>query len=176
MIAHDYAKVLFELGNESNCLDELLIEFKLFVDAMNKESSWLMIINSPALKNEEKRNLLKELSDFNPIFLNFLYLLLDKRVLSFYNDIYKQFYYQLMRSKRIALIKIVSKEKLSKEKLNNINKALSFELPNMKLDIEEVIDKNLLGGVKIFYEDEIIDHSFIGLLKEMKEAVWWINY
>lgn len=171
MSANSYGKVLFELCKESNCLDVVLDDFTKFIEAMDKEPSWLSIINSPVLNNKEKKNLLKGLASFNPIFLNFLYLLLDERSINDYNNIYKKFYYELMKSKQIAEIKIVSKEKLSKEKMNKIMSSLSMQLPNMDLKIIENLDENLLGGVKIFYEDEIIDHSFLGILKEMKEKV-----
>lgn len=76
----------------------------------------------------------------------------------------EQQYSSINSRKRIYVESI---EPLSSEQLENIKEAVEKKL-NIKIDIANQINKSLIGGIKVIYEDEIIDLSLRGKINNLR--------
>jgi len=57
--------------------------------------------------------------------------------------------------------------KLSETNLEKLEKALVLRL-HKQVKIEEIMDQNLIGGIKIVYQGEVIDLTIKSLIKDIK--------
>ncbi|MEK7203453.1 MAG: ATP synthase F1 subunit delta [Patescibacteria group bacterium] len=113
----------------------------------------------------------KEKEQLKEIIKNFVKILKDNNELTKINQIVEQFIEIWHFEKKIILAEIVSAkkigmntEKLLKNYIKEINKA-------SEVIIEKKIDKSLLGGVVIKYNDKILDGSLKNSLKELKNKL-----
>ena len=55
-----YASALFDIVKEDRTLNEAKESFDVFVDVLNSNIDFWNVLNSPKIKTDEKKNLIKE--------------------------------------------------------------------------------------------------------------------
>ena len=174
LIQNTYANALFEISdiskitNAKNTCEEL-IGLK-FIFAENKD--YLKLLSSPACSKLEKHSLLDEtfgncLSDYT---LNFLKLLVDNGRFDSINSIIDE--YQRIYDANNGIMQVTAitateldaslSEKLV-EKLNNVT--------GKKVTLTNVVDKSILGGIKLRYDNTEIDGTVKSKLDELKQII-----
>ncbi len=98
---------------------------------------------------------------------NFVKILKRNNDLSLAIKIIDQYYKHYRKEKNISKIEIASNEKLSSETLNKI-----IQKFNKQIEIEEKIDKSLIGGVVLKIDDNIlIDGSVKRKLGDLRASI-----
>jgi F-type H+-transporting ATPase subunit delta len=98
---------------------------------------------------------------------NFVNILRKNNDLSLITKIIEQYYKHYRKEKNISKIEIASNEKLSSETLNKIIQKFSKQI-----EIEEKIDKSLVGGVVLKIDDNIlIDGSVKRKLEDLRGSI-----
>lgn len=166
-----YAQALFDLVMKNECLDEVIHDFETFVGAINNNLAWLNLMDSPMIKRKQKYKMIEELSDFHPIFLNFLKVLIKNRAITSYESIYERWRVLAWEEQRIAHVRIVTAKPLTVQQLNIIREELWGWIEDKEIDMEIIIDKRLLGGIRIFYQGQTIDRSLRAQLKELNSTL-----
>ena len=100
-----YASAFFDIVKEDKTLNEAKESFDVFVDVLNSSLDFWSVLNSPKIKLEEKKVLIKEtfktcLEDF----VLFMYVILDNGRIDRIFDIYKQFVYLYNEENKIKVI------------------------------------------------------------------------
>ena len=73
MVAKEYAKALHEIAEELNIFDIIKNQYKITLDLL-KDQQMMSFFTNPVIKSNEKKDLIKKsFSDFNEIFVYFLY-------------------------------------------------------------------------------------------------------
>ena len=73
---NQYGKALFELAKEDNLLQSYRDSFDAFLNIYHQEEDFRLILNSPKIKCEEKKDLIK--NSFKGLNENFIYFLFVK--------------------------------------------------------------------------------------------------
>jgi F-type H+-transporting ATPase subunit delta len=98
---------------------------------------------------------------------SFVNILKKNNDLSLIAKIIEHYYKHYRREKSISKIEIASNEKLSAETLNKI-----IQKFHKQIEIEEKIDKSLIGGVVLKIDDNIlIDGSAKRKLEDLKNSI-----
>lgn len=98
---------------------------------------------------------------------NFVNILRRNNDLSLITEIIEQYYKHYRKEKNISKIEIASNDKLSSETLNKIIQKFSKQI-----EIEEKIDKSLVGGVVLKIDDNIlIDGSVKRKLEDLRNSI-----
>ncbi|MDE6047391.1 MAG: ATP synthase F1 subunit delta, partial [Anaeroplasmataceae bacterium] len=71
----------------------------------------------------------------------------------------------------ILKIEVISSEKLSKERLNEVTKSLEQRYPNKKLKIENTVNPKILSGLQIICNGESLDMSLKNRLTKLKNSL-----
>ncbi len=103
---------------------------------------------------------------------HFLYVLIDNNRLSDVDEILKSYQALLDQQNQVLRAKVFSNKPLSKTELEGIKVALQTKLNRIAL-LENVIDPTIVGGIKIAYEGNVVDHTinqFIASLSETLKA------
>lgn len=96
---------------------------------------------------------------------NFINILKKNNSLSLVNKIIESYYRYHREKKKISKIEITSSEKLKREEINKIVQKF-----DKQIEIEEKVDKSLIGGIVIKIDDNIlIDGSVKRKLEDLKK-------
>ena len=170
--SRQYAKALFDSCQEQHIVETVEADLKTMNDELKTHTEIHSLLIHPEIPIEEKRNVLKQLvpEGLSSETVAFLDLLLEHRLLDLLPEINKIF--ARMRLEAFGILKAMvettySLTSASKEQLIT---ALTFAT-GREIILEEKLNSNLIGGVRISVGDRILDASIIGRLNQMKEKI-----
>ncbi len=145
-----YAEAAFEVALADDALDAWTADFSLIELAL-EDHKISQLVETPSISQSEKTNIFCESA-------NRLRLL---------TDISKNFKELVAKEKNLKNITVASSYRIDKEQLKQIEAALK---KRMKAEVSVVteIDKSLIGGLKISYDDQVIDLSIKNKLEKLK--------
>lgn len=166
----EYAKNFFAKADEKE-LKPLYADFRAFVKLYNENSELREILDSPTIEVEKKQTLV------NNVFLNKM------------QDDVTKFVISLIKEKRVHLLDKIAEEAdrlyhdrkcikgirvrtrvpLTNSEMEQLQKVLTKKFG--ALEVEEVVDTNMVGGLIIQLEDEIVDDSIDARVKQLRESM-----
>lgn len=168
-----YAEAFFSVIEEKD-LEACYADFQAFVEIYEKHEELRNILENPAIEIERKLDFVKKVfaDKLQEDVFNFIFLLINQKriyLLSQTADIVDKFY----REKHgIRGIKVKTVIPLTKEERNRLETILTKKFG--KIEIKEVIDPDLLGGLIIQLDDQVVDESIrvkLHLLRETMDRV-----
>ena len=150
-----YGQALYSAAADLDKTEELLAE--------GKE---LVTIIAAGKKKESIRKIFE--GKVSQEMLNFMYVLIDKSRAGHFERIIKQFEKLIDENKGFSLGTIFSIKPLSDGQLESFEKETG-KLLRKQVRLENKVDKNLIGGVRIFIEGKVIDASIQRKLMNLRE-------
>jgi ATP synthase F1 delta subunit len=170
-IAKVYARSLFEVAREQGKLDQLREQLGEFVDALNQYRELAIFFFSPYFSVKEKEDALaRVLVDAEPIFLNFLSLLIEKHrmpVIFRIRDAYEQMWEE---ENRMLPVEITSAIELDPDTLERLSREIS-ERTGRKVKLAAHVDPDILGGLVVRVGNSILDASIRNRLEQLRTHV-----
>ncbi len=170
-IATRYAKSLIDLATEQGKLDIVLQDAEAFVKA-TENRDFALLLKSPLVKSDKKEKILDAIFEgkIDSLTNSFLHIVVRKGRESHLAEIAKEFINQYREIKGISIVNVVSTEPLSEETLSSIRKKLvDSKLTRGNIQFVTSIDKNLIGGFVISFEDKLYDASVAHQLDELRK-------
>jgi F-type H+-transporting ATPase subunit delta len=168
-VAKKYGRALFDLAKEKNLLDRAWEQFNALAEYLKKDNAFLDFMTAPQVLDDHKIRLLKNVfgSRLEKPFLDFLLVITDKHRINFLPEIIEEFD-RLVRAERgIAKASCITAIALSDDERKNLIARLSKKT-SLKIELEEKIDKTIIGGMIVILQNQIIDGSIryqLSLLK-----------
>jgi ATP synthase F1 delta subunit len=170
-IAKVYARSLFEVAREQGKLDLVREQLGEFVDALNQYRELAIFFFSPYFSVREKEDALaRVLVDAEPIFLNFLSLLIEKHrmpVIFRIRDAYEQLWEE---ENRMLPVEITSAIELDPGTLEGLSREIS-ERTGRKVKLAAHVDPDILGGLVLRVGNSILDASIRNRLEQLRRHV-----
>lgn len=169
-LASKYAYAIVSIAKEENKCEEYKNALIMLLDVFRNEIETAKFLESYFISNEEKYKVIDEsLRSINlPNFTNFIKLLTEKHLISKYKDIVKEAIILLNESLNIEDGFVYSTSKLSEEKMNEIESVISEKL-NQKVELKNIVDPRLIGGIKVVVHDHVFDGSIKHKIENLKE-------
>lgn len=169
VVAKRYALALFELAQkngQTGPIQEELCELKkVFQD--NKELG--LLLDSPKLTVTKKKELFTDLfKGANPLVLNTLNVLLDKKRINEIVNVVDDFNEYANEAAGVAEAKVYSTRPLTAEESQSISTAFAQKVGKQSLRIENIIDPSLIGGIRLQIGNRIYDSSLSAKLDRLK--------
>ena len=169
VVAKRYGVALFELAQEKAQVDivkqELLEVKKVF--QMNQELEQLL--GNPKLAMTKKKELLANLfKEANLLIQNTLYVMLEKNRLAEIVNTIDEFIEHANEAAGIAEAKVFSTRVLTAEESQGISTAFAAKVGRQSLQIDNIIDPTLIGGIRVQIGNHIYDGSLSGKLERMQ--------
>ena len=171
VIANRYAKSLLDLSLEKNQLDSVYKDMVFIRDICTTQKEFLNFLRSPIIKTDKKQSILKEVfkNNLTDISLSFLNILAVKRREGYIDKIATSFIEQYKSQKNILSAKIISANGISEEVRSQVINLLK-KTTSGEVELEEKINKDLIGGFVLRIEDKQIDASVQRKLNDLKKS------
>lgn len=170
-IASRYAKSLIDLATEQGKLDLVLQDVEAFVKA-TENRDFALLLKSPIVKSDKKVKVLDSIfkGKIDTLTTAFLHIIINKGREAQLAEIGQEYINQYRQIKGISIVKVVSAEPLSEETLASIRKKLvDSKMTRGNIEFTTSVDKTLIGGFVISFEDKLYDASISHQLDQLRK-------
>ncbi|PKQ60911.1 ATP synthase F1 subunit delta [Labilibaculum manganireducens] len=167
-----YAKALFELGKEENLIESVIKDIQLVDEVCKTMPEFWLMVESPVVKTSQKRTSVKLIfgDKINQVSLNFLDLVVQNRREIYLKDISRNFLSLCRKDKGVLSATLTSASAIEKESNRKLSELLSKSF-NAKIELQEVVDKEIIGGFVLRIEDQQLDASVSNQLNLIKREL-----
>jgi len=174
VVAKRYASALFEVAEKEGKVKEYYEELKKAVGILQTDAVWKIFVNKSIDKTKKMEFIEEVLQDFSKEIVNFIKVVISKHRENLIKDIMKEFEALYKDYFNIMDVKVISAYPLKEEVLNQVRERLEKKY-NKKVNLIPLVDKDILGGLKLVIGNTVIDGSIKArleaLLKNMRQAV-----
>jgi len=171
-VANRYAYALFQLAKEKQLLERLEEELRVVREVVSGNAEFNTVLKSPKVSKQEKEKLIrKAFSTANPYVLNTLLILIDRHREDEIALVADQFIALANDEKGIAEATVVSTRLLTEEESKALSSTFAAKVGKKSLRIENKVDSNLLGGIRVRIGNRIFDGSLKGKLERLERQL-----
>jgi len=170
-LAAVYAKSLADLATEKNQLDQVQTDMLYLKAVCAASREFVLLLKSPVVEADKKQAIVSEVTkgNLNAITAAFDALLIKKGREGYLPEIINAFIDEYNRRKGITCVKITTAEPLSKENKNSILQKLKSQAGFNKVELNEAVNADLIGGFVLEYNNNLVDASVARDLRELKK-------
>ncbi|MBR5923517.1 MAG: F0F1 ATP synthase subunit delta [Clostridia bacterium] len=170
--SNDFAAALFMLAMEEDKLDVILSDLLKVKDAFDDNPDYILLLSSPGIPKRERLAAIdssfgESLSEYT---VNFLKVLCEHGKMTEIGECIKIFRELKKQAENRVTARVRSAVALDDAQTSRLKEILEKKLGS-QVKIKQIIDKSMLGGVKIEFEDKIIDGSIQRQLHDIKEVI-----
>ena len=165
-----YAEAAYKIALETNELD-------MWTDNLSTLSRTIIsgdvkaIIASPKIDPNKTLDFLNSfLTQENPMFSKFISIMIENKKVYFLDEVYRLFSEMILDEQNTTIAEVETAYPLTDDQKNLLVKNLEKQ-HHTKIKIDEVINKELLAGIKISINNEVTDYSVRYKLNSMKEQI-----
>ena len=167
-----YALALFQLAKEHNLLDQLEDELRVVREVVSQNTDLNRVLKSKKLLINEKKQLIKNaFSAVNPYVLNTLLILIDRHREGHLIQMVDHFIQLANDERGIAEAKVTTTRPLTETESEVLASTFAAKVGKKTLRIENTVDSNLLGGIKVQIGNRIFDGSLQGKLERLEHQL-----
>lgn len=165
-----YAKSLLNLALDAGQLENVYQDMLMMREICKSNDDFVNMLESPILKTDKKQAILREIFDgkIHALTMDFMILMAEKRREGYLDDIAFAFVEQYKLHKNIITAVITSASGLDPAAKSRL---LDLIKKNVKgeIEMEERIDKSLIGGFKIKVGDRQVDATVLRKLNDLRK-------
>jgi len=163
-VAFQYAEALFGLAIDAKQVKDVYNEFKNFSDSLDNEI--YKFLNHPGISKIAKKEIISK-SIVNDILKRYIFVLIDNSRIDLLNDSLIEFATIIDNQNKIMKVQAFSNKALNPEQLEQLTMNLKKK-HNRKIELENIVDKSIVGGLRIEFEGMILDDTINNYLHSLK--------
>lgn len=170
-ITSRYAEALYSLKRDSNSLEKTQEEIRELKKVFIENPDFIVVLDSSYKTIEEKIEIIdKTLIGVDEEIKNLLKVIIQNHRARYIIEIFDGFISLVNEHRGVIEGLVYSTEKLSDEQLEKLNLAIS-KVEKRPTELRNIIDPNLIGGVKVVINDHIYDGSIKHNIENMKNSL-----
>ena len=170
-IAAVYARSLFEVAKDSDKLDDIRSRLGEFSDALAESHELQVFFFSPYFSTQEKEDGLdKALEGADPIFENFLKLLIENHRMPVLLRVRRAFEDLWREENKLLPVQITSAVELDKKTVEQIGDKIA-EQTGRKIELSARVQPEILGGIVVRVGNAVLDASVRNRLESLRREV-----
>ena len=170
-ITSRYAEALYSLKRDSNSLEKTQEEIRELKKVFLENPDFIVVLDSSYKTIEEKIEIIdKTLIGVDEEIKNLLKVIIQNHRARYIIEIFDGFISLVNEHRGVIEGLVYSTEKLSDEQLEKLNLAIS-KVEKRPTELRNIIDPNLIGGVKVGINDHIYDGSIKHHIENMKNSL-----
>lgn len=172
MAAKRYALALFQIVKEQKLLERVEEELRVVKEVFYVNEDLKVVLQSPKISKEKKKEILTEsFGSLNKYVLNTLLLLVDRHRAGEVISVADEFVSLANETKGIEAADVYTIRPITDEEREALSVSFAEKVGKKSLQIENIVDSNLLGGVKIRIGNRIFDGSLRGKLDRLERKL-----
>jgi len=170
-IAVVYGRSLFEAALDQDKLDVVREQLGQFADALDSDHDLQVFFFSPYFATEEKKDGLHRAVDgAEPIFLNFLELLLENHRMPAIFRIRREYDRLWEDYNRLLPVSVTSAVELDEETVRHIGDRIA-EQTGRTIELSSSVEPDILGGIVVRVGNQVLDASIRNRLETLRKQV-----
>jgi ATP synthase F1 delta subunit len=170
-IAQVYARSLFEVARDQGKIDDVREQLSELADALDEDRSLSTFFFSPYFSTEEKKDgLHKAIDGADPIFMNFLELLLEKHRMPVIYRIRRDYDELWREENKLLPVQVTSAIELDDQVVKNLTDRIA-EQTDRKIELTTTVEPDILGGIVLRVGNSILDASIRNRLEQLRRQV-----
>ncbi len=167
--AHRYAKALIELAQEQHVLEQVHQDMLDFTRIVDENRSLLLMLQSPIVPHFKKQNILQALfqGKVHPVTFTIFDIITKKNREGILYDIARAFHEQYNTFNNIQVAQVTTTFPLD-EQMRGEFRRMTAAATGKKVELQEKVDKSLIGGYILRVGDRQIDESIKGKLQKLQ--------
>jgi len=172
MVAKRYALALLNIAKETNSLGVIEEELRVVKEVVQYNPELKAILNSSKLSLEKKKEIIKTaFASVNVNVLNTLLILIDRHREDQIIDLADEFLELANEEMGVAEAEVFSTRALTDAEREAISSVFAAKIGKKSLKIENIVDSNLLGGIRLRIGNRIYDGSLRGKLDRLERKL-----
>jgi len=163
-IAFQYAEALFNLAVETKQVDSLLSDYKIIDKVVDEDIQKFLI--HPKISKKNKKEIIQN-SIENDLLMRFMLVLIDNYRIELLHECLSEFVKINNNRNKVMNVLVFSSKKLTKEQMDKLVENLDKK-HNKKVNLENIIDLNIVDGLRIEYDGMILDDTINNYLDNLK--------
>lgn len=171
-IARRYAEALFRVAKQSNMVPAIENDLEGVVGLIHSDENFRHLLMSPTIAREVKERVIdKAFSDrITAVTMQMLRLLLEKRRETGLELVRDEFVRIRREQGRVLYISVQSAEPLTDDQRNRLIQKLESQT-GKSVEAEYSVSPHLIGGVRVSYDNYVLDGTIYGGLTRLKDAL-----
>tara|TARA_B100001758_G_scaffold247626_1_gene266241 strand:- start:2570 stop:3127 length:558 start_codon:yes stop_codon:yes gene_type:complete len=170
LVGTRYAKALLQLAIDQKVLDRVYEDMTVISKLFLTNKDFLILIKSPIVKTDKKIQIIKKIfgnnfSDLTNMFVNIITKKKRENKLKNITESFIRLYKKHNNIETVTLTTAVPVDEFLKTEI----KQVIHSFTKNKVELEEVVEKDILGGAIIRIGDKQLDASVARLVKELKQ-------
>ncbi|MBU9712914.1 F0F1 ATP synthase subunit delta [Evansella tamaricis] len=170
-----YASALFEYAQERNALEQITDDLEAVSQVMRDTNLLDEVFRHAKMTPEEKKKIITySFSDkVSEAVVNLLLLLIDKKREDVFFAIVEDFKNLTNDVRGIADAKVYSAKPLSDQEKEAVASVFAVKAGKQKLLVTNIVDKELIGGLKVRIGDRVYDGSVASKLASIQQRMMY---
>ena len=170
-IAEVYARALFEVAQDSDALDRIHDELGEFAGALSESRELQVFFFSPYFSTTEKKDgLRRAVKDADPIFVNFLELVIEKHRMPVLFRTRRAFDKLWEQHNRLLPVNVTSAVALDEATVRHIGERIA-EQTGRRVDLKARVEPDILGGIVVRVGNSVLDASISHRLDLLRRQI-----
>ena len=171
--ADNYAEVLYTLSKKMNCLDNTATQLQKLLSIYSSLSVFRFFINTKRIDSGGKKEIIKNifLNFLSELEVGFLCELIDNDDVDQLRFIINKFMRIYDNNAKTVNVTVTTAHQLDSNDKNALLNAIEIKI-NEKVNLDNKIDPDLIGGVKFRIGNMIIDGSMASRLKKIEKSLY----
>ena len=169
-VSNRYAKALLELAVETNNLEDCYSDMNTILIVCQESKEFYLLLKSPIIKTDKKIIIIEEVfsNKLSKLTNSFIKIITSKKREAILDSVAKSFISLYKEKKNIISAKLVTATAIDNETREEV---LDFikKKGHKNVDLQEKIDKSIIGGAIINIGNKQIDASVSNKINEMKQ-------
>jgi len=171
-VAKKYSVALFNLAVERGILDTAWEQFGSLGEFLKTDETFLDFMSAPQVPDQQKEDLVTKAfsGKLEICFFNYLMMLVRKRRVGYLPEIIEELDRLIRAEKGISRATCITVDRITDEERQQLINKLA-QKTSLKIELDEKIDKSILGGMIIILHNQIIDGSVRHGLDQLKNRL-----
>lgn len=172
-IARRYALALFETAQKYDVVASVEDDLALINSLLKSDPTFGDFLEAPYTSRDEKVHLIERVfSDrVTALTMQVVRVMLEKRRESEIPNVRDEYISLRREAEGVVHVTITTTEPLAQDLRDNLIAKLSTVLGGRNVEAEFELDPKLIGGVRVAYENYVMDGSAIGALSKLRERL-----
>lgn len=169
VVSEPYAEALMSIAQANGLEDHFGDELRGFLWLLKESGDFAGFLANPIVKPEAKKGLIRSLAGdgVNPLLVNFLLVLVDRRRIMFLESIANKYLDLLRQLRNAVLAEVTSASELNDDQTNALIEKVKAMTGANQVELSIKIDPSLLGGVIVKVGSQVLDASLRGQLRRI---------
>ena len=175
-VAEKYAQAIFDLAEKEKLLGKVKEDISFICELLSKNEQLKNFLENPFEDKNARKNVVLEVFKGNVegISLNFVLVLIEKRLEKLLPLIIKLFNKLVYEKKGIVEVRVTTARELSEAEYAKVKERISNMLQK-PIELDRHIDKSIIGGIIVQVGDKLINGSITRKLKDYEQLVRRVN-